>query len=1048
MTAREYERILDSMSNMGVYVIREDTHEILYLNKRIRSLFPDAKLGDCWCRYWGKPCGSCHLDALAYTEEVHSVLFDSPLGTAVDYTAVRITWEGDIPAVMVTATTRTEAASDAYVKVLRVNLDTLSYEAIKDFSEETGKLHSQGRTIEALLDHFLEKGNIYPDDMGRFARFTDPVFVKNEIDSGKSVLACAYRCKVGDGYRWHILEILPEVGNRHLVMVYVKDINDSYKEGILQEDAGVPAREIISSLGEQNYGIYVIELATGRLEAIRASEQVAKAMAGGHTTWQEIVGDLSNICIHPDDRVEFGGKFSYEALNAAWQMKKERVEMIARRQFGDEYRFVEITAHLSKNRAGGGYAVLALQDVEDKIRQERAAYREASDKASIINSLVSMYYAVYFVDLETNGFMPIRQMEEEVRSVLGDRINYADAVAAYASKFVHPDDRGEYLTKINYASLMRTLSEGKPFVTVEYRRIKNRPDGQIVPDGWVRVNIVLAEQADGVPKKALYVSQDITETKEREEQERQTLREAVAAANHANASKSEFLSRMSHDIRTPMNAIIGMTAIAGTHLDDRDRVADCLNKITVSSRHLLSLINEVLDMSKIESGKIDLSEEEFNLSDLIQSLQTMIRPAVTAKRQRLELHIAKVLHEEVVGDLLRLQQVFMNILGNAVKYTPEGGCLEVKISEKESSVFGYGCYEFRFSDNGIGMTKEYIQKIFEPFSRAEDSRVSRIEGTGLGMTIALNIVRMMNGTIEAESEPGKGSVFTVTVFLKQRDVSDGNLDKLADLPVLVVDDDRDACEATCAVLEDIGMKGEWVLSGAEAVQRVWDTHCAGEDFFAVILDWKMPDMDGIETARAIREKVGPDLPIIILSAYDWSDVELEARRAGISGFIAKPLFKSRLVYVFQKIAGEEEVELESHADAEPMDFSDKRILLVEDNELNLEIAEEIISSTGVAVESASNGQEALNRFIESETGHYDLIFMDIQMPVMNGYEASRAIRSLERPDAITVPIIAMTANAFAEDVVASRQAGMDEHITKPLAVEQLMECMHHWLGRK
>ncbi len=1048
MTAREYEKILDSMSNMGIYVLREDTHEILYLNKRIRDLFPEAKIGDYWCRYWEKPCGACHLDALASSEKVNTVLFDSPLGNAVDYTATRIAWEDEIPAVLITATTRTEAASDAYLKVLRVNLDTLEYEAIKDFSEEASNLRAPGHTIETFLDYFLEKGNIYPDDMGRFARFTDPEFVRSEIDAGKRVLACAYRCKDGDGYRWHILEVIPEAEDSHRIMVYVKDINDSYSDGIRQDGPDVPAREIISSLGEQNYGIYVIDLTTGHLDAIRASEQVAAAIADGCTTWQEIVGDLSGICIHPEDRTEFGRKFSFEALKETCADGEERVDMIARRRFGDEYRFVEITAHLRRNLEGRRYAVMALQDVEDKIRKERAAYREASNKSSIISSLVSMYYAVYFVDLESNAFMPIRQLEEEVGSILGDRVNYADAIATYASRFVHPDDRSEYLTKINYNSLMRSLTKEKPFVTVEYRRIKNRADGVIIPDGWVRVSIVLAGMTDGVPKRALYVSQDITESKEREEQERQTLKEAVAAANHANASKSEFLSRMSHDIRTPMNAIIGMTAIAGTHLDDRERVADCLNKITVSSRHLLSLINEVLDMSKIESGKIDLAEEEFNLSDLIQSLQTMIRPAVASRNQRLELHISNVIHEDVVGDLLRLQQVFMNILGNAVKYTPEGGQLELRISEKPSSAYGYGCYEFIFRDNGIGMTKEYIQRIFDPFSRAEDSRVSRIEGTGLGMTIALNIVRMMNGTIEVESEPGKGSTFTVTVFLKQRTVTEDCLDKLADLPVLVVDDDQYACEATCAVLDDLGMKGEWVLSGAEAVRRIWETNQRGEDFFAVILDWKMPDMDGIETAKAIRAKVGPDLPIIILSAYDWSDVELEARRAGISGFIAKPLFKSRLMYVFKKIVGEEETEPENRVGAEELDLSDKRILLVEDNELNLEIAEEIIGTTGVEVESAANGQEALDRFIRSPEGYYDLIFMDIQMPVMNGYESSRAIRSLERPDAITVPIIAMTANAFAEDAVASRQAGMDEHITKPLSVDQLMECLHHWLGKK
>ncbi|MBP3361355.1 MAG: response regulator, partial [Clostridia bacterium] len=375
--------------------------------------------------------------------------------------------------------------------------------------------------------------------------------------------------------------------------------------------------------------------------------------------------------------------------------------------------------------------------------------------------------------------------------------------------------------------------------------------------------------------------------------------------------------------------------------------------------------------------------------------------------------------------------------------------IEMEINEKASNMPGYGCYEFVFRDNGIGMSKEYQEKLFEPFSRAEDSRVSKIEGTGLGMTIARNIARRMNGDIAVESELGKGTKFVVTLILKLVDTEAPDTEKLMDLPVLVVDDDKNAGEMTCLILENIGMKGEYVLSGREAVQRVWEHHRSNQDYFAVILDWKMPEMDGIETARAIRERVGFDVPIIILSAYDWSTVEEEARRAGVNGFISKPLFKSRLVYLFNQIVEKDKSkELPEEEIFTKVKLNGKRVLLVEDNELNREIAEEIIGETGVTVESAENGREALEKFEAADENYYDMILMDIQMPIMNGYEAAEAIRKLPRKDAAGIPIIAMTANAFAEDIQRSKNAGMNEHLTKPLDIEQLMKCLETWIGEK
>ena len=547
--------------------------------------------------------------------------------------------------------------------------------------------------------------------------------------------------------------------------------------------------------------------------------------------------------------------------------------------------------------------------------------------------------------------------------------------------------------------------------------------------------------------KVLFIAQDITREKKWEIESQTALRDAYEAANRANVAKTEFLSNMSHDIRTPMNAIIGMTAIAVAHLDNIDRVRDCLGKITQSSRHLLGLINEVLDMSRIESGNVTLTEEEFNWSDLIDNLLNMVKPEVEGHRHELNVRVADIQHEAVVGDSLRIQQVFTNLMSNAIKYTPDGGRIDVTIAEKPTHHAKIGCYEFIVADNGIGMSEEFLPDVFKPFVRADNDRTSKIPGTGLGMAITKNIVTMMNGDIKVESRLGEGSRFTVTIFLKLQEEEEISTDELADLPVLVVDDDALSCESVAAVLEDIGMQSEWVDSGAKAVARVVERHKMEDDFFAVILDWKMPGMDGLATAREIRRRVGKEIPIIVLSAYDCSRIEEEAREAGINAFVSKPLFKSRLTKVFKGLVGTavEEEPRNLISEFEHMDLSDKRILLVEDNDLNCEIAAEILGVTGARIESAENGKIAVDMVQKNPDFYYDLVFMDIQMPVMNGYEATLAIRGTGTRYTSELPIVAMTANAFAEDVVMAKNARMNEHIAKPLDMRKIAEVLRTWL---
>ena len=539
---------------------------------------------------------------------------------------------------------------------------------------------------------------------------------------------------------------------------------------------------------------------------------------------------------------------------------------------------------------------------------------------------------------------------------------------------------------------------------------------------------------------------DVSQEKKAEIESHKALKDAYRAAENASRAKTEFLSNMSHDIRTPMNAIVGLTAIAGANIESQDRVVECLGKITKSSRHLLGLINEVLDMARIESGRISLAEEDFSLPELVDNLLTITKPAIDEHKHQLEVHIEHIEHEAVCGDSLRIQQVFVNLMSNAVKYTPDGGNITLTIKEKPNGFSELGCYEFSIEDNGIGMTPEFQKIMFEPFSRADDHRTTKVQGTGLGMAIARNIVNLMNGDIQVESAPNKGTKITVTVYLKLQKNEKEQEKELLDLPVLVVDDDKTCCESTVATLQEIGIAGEWALTGKEAVERCAARHKTGRDYFAVILDWKMPEMDGIATARKIRERVGEDVTIIILTSFDFSEIEEEARAAGVNAFMAKPLFRSRLTATLRQFtSGKKEENARNYLeDFAKENYAGKRILLVEDNELNREIATEIIGMTGVTIDSAENGKIAVEKVMEAPEKWYDLIFMDIQMPIMNGYESTAAIRALAGSRG-KVPIIAMTANAFAEDVQLAKNTGMNEHIAKPLDLNKLNDVLKQWL---
>ncbi len=523
------------------------------------------------------------------------------------------------------------------------------------------------------------------------------------------------------------------------------------------------------------------------------------------------------------------------------------------------------------------------------------------------------------------------------------------------------------------------------------------------------------------------------------------LDEARKAAEHANRAKSEFLSNMSHDIRTPMNGIVGMTAIASANLDNMTQVQNCLKKIALSSRHLLGLINDILDMSKIESGKLTLHMEQMSLQETMQGIVNIVQPQVNAKQQRFDVYVYDIPTEHVYCDSIRLNQILLNLLGNAIKFTPEGGSICAVLYEENSPVSAeHVRVHLRVRDNGIGMSEEFQKHIFESFSREDSTRVQKTEGAGLGMAITKYIVDAMQGTIEVVSELGVGTEFHVTLDLEKALVQEAEM-TLSCGDLLLIDDDEMLCESAAGTLRSIGCRADWVLSGEAALeQAVTYREQSGSDYPIILVDWRLPGADGIETARRLRDLLGDGPVILLTTSADWSEIEEKAKAAGINGTIPKPLFRSTLYYGLRQFCcgQEEEARPETRSSA---DLAGRRVLLAEDNDLNWEIAEELLAELGLTLERAENGKLCVDRFVASPPGYYDAILMDIRMPVMNGYEATTALRALNRPDAKTIPIIAMSADAFSEDVQRCLDCGMNGHTAKPIDVDEVAALLRSHL---
>ncbi len=718
------------------------------------------------------------------------------------------------------------------------------------------------------------------------------------------------------------------------------------------------------------------------------------------------------------------------------ELKKEgdcvSVEYRVRHKSGD---ILHIMGNVKLLRENG--ELIYQRFLLDCTEQKRLEKEKDRRQRELIQALSVEYSLVCFFELNTGVGRLLRNNDENGRNfgdIFDGKISLEESLERYINTFVYEEDR-KMLRQFTSLDRLREKSQSENLYSGNYRVCR----GEEIE--YFQMKVVRAGAPDG--SRGIVLGLRSVDAEIRSEMEQKNLLEdALMQANRASRAKSVFLSNMSHDIRTPMNAIVGFTALALTHIDHREQVEEYLGKIMTSGNHLLSLINDVLDMSRIESGKIHLEEKPCRLPDILHGLRNIIQADIRAKQLELYIDAVDVVNEDIYCDKLRLNQVLLNLLSNSIKYTGAGGIVSMRIMQKKGAPAGYASYEFHIKDNGIGMSKEFAARIFEPFEREKNSTVSGIQGTGLGMAITKNIVDMMNGVIEVESEQRKGTEFTVcfTFRLNAEGKEPRDIPEFKNCRALVVDDDFNTCDSVSYMLQEIGMRAEWTLSGKEAVLRTRQAHDRGDEYLVYIIDWLLPDMNGVEVTRRIRKEMGDDVPVIVLTAYDWSDIEQEAKEAGVTAFCSKPLFFSELRNCLNSVVGRPQAG-EKDEESKNVKRRSGRILLAEDVELNQEIAVTILEDAGFEAEVAENGKIALDMLEKSSPGYYQLVLMDVQMPVMDGYTATKHIRQLENRELASIPIIAMTANAFEEDRQEALRCGMNGHIAKPIDMNNLFTIL-------
>ena len=724
-------------------------------------------------------------------------------------------------------------------------------------------------------------------------------------------------------------------------------------------------------------------------------------------------------------------------------LKKEgdsvSVEYRVRHRNGD---ILYIMGNIKLIRENGNlaYQRFLLDCTAQKQREHKERIENERRQMELIQALTIDYNLVCFFDLDTDEGKLLQIKDQDTSlfgSVFSGKLIFSESTERYIQEFVHEEDRDMLRGFLSLEKMKEGLAERLLFYT-NYRTVQN---GEVK---YYQLKVVRAGRWNEDHGMVLGL-RSVDEETRKEMEQKALLEDALLQANRASKAKSIFLSNMSHDIRTPMNAIVGFTALAMTHIDHREQVEEYLKKIMTSGNHLLSLINDVLDMSRIESGKMHLDEQECSLPDILHGLRNIIQADIRAKQLEFYIDAVDVIHEEIYCDKLRLNQVLLNLLGNSIKYTGPGGLVTMRIRETPLAPAGHANFEFAIKDTGIGMSEEFVRRIFEPFERERNSTISKIQGTGLGMAITKNIVDMMNGSIRVKSEQGVGTEFLVSLTFRLQNVKKEvqDIPELKNCRALVVDDDFNTCDSVSYMLQQIGMRAEWTMSGKEAVLRTRQASMRGDGYSVYIIDLLLPDLNGIEITRRIRKEMGEDVPIIVLTAYDWSDIEDEALEAGVTAFCSKPLFMSELRSCLHSAIHTEEKQAPAVKDS--LHHHRGRILLAEDNELNQEIATAILGEAGFTIDVAENGQLAVDMLQKSEPGFYQLVLMDVQMPVMNGYEAATRIRQMEDKALSSIPILAMTANAFEEDKKEALKCGMNGHIAKPIDVNTLLETLDRML---
>ncbi len=806
----------------------------------------------------------------------------------------------------------------------------------------------------------------------------------------------------------------------------------AFSTQLSREDLQEELLTVLAKLREQYTTVYFVDFNTNYAHTYKTDADYGKDY-GDLTEYWEPFSTYVKKSVPEHDQERMLNVLKPENIMERFKTEDVFVVNFEDHAFGDvrycSFRFI-------KANEDGSHAVICGNDNTARVGEERRRNAELETMQAIIEAAEMGTWRILLIDGKPGCMRADARMMELLGLKDRDDLTPEQVYSEWYSR-IKPEFVDSVLESVEK---MKSGRDENTYIWVH----------PTLGERWVRCGGTACQVDGGWLLRGYHY--DVDDIVREQLKQSELLKDALAAAEHANRSKTTFLNNMSHDIRTPMNAIIGYTALAASHIDNKAQVQDYLEKITTSSSHLLALINDVLDMSRIESGKVSIDEQAMSLPDVMHDIRSISQANISAKQLDFYIDAVDVVHEGIICDKLRLQQVLLNILSNAIKFTEVGGAVGLRVVEKPSRISGRAHYEFIVKDNGIGMSDEFQKHIFEPFTREESSTVSGIQGTGLGMAITKNIVDMMGGTISVKSHLGEGTEFKVELDCKLsgKEVTYERVEELQGIRALVADDDSSTAISVSNMLKDIGLRADWTLSGKEAVLRSKVAVEEADEYGAYVIDWMMPDMNGIETVRQIRRHISSSTPIFILTAYDWADIEEEAYEAGVTAFVSKPIFMSELRDVLSQPFRKDTADIEEPA-AQPLtveDVAGTKILLVEDNAMNQEIAEAILNQHGFVVDIADDGTKAVEIMSNASGGDYDLVLMDIQMPGMNGYDATRAIRQLPDATVALTPIVAMSANAFDEDRAQAKEAGMNGYITKPIDIDKMLDVVEAHVRKK